>query len=175
MVTSRKPPKNRGQFRGQGKAWSHPRRRRRYPRAILVALGLALGVLLGLAAIRWTSAPAEPWTSAAAEAGAFTCSMVEVIDGDTFACDSTRIRLQGIDAPELPGHCRRGRTCAPGDPYASTESLRRLMASKDVRCTKTDTDTYGRTVARCEAGGVDLSCAQIQGDFAIRRYADISC
>lgn len=114
--------------------------------------------------------PAVPFT-----APDLVCASVRVIDGDTFDCDSTRIRMEGIDAPEMPGHCRRGRDCTPGDPYASEANLRRLVQSGAVQCRKTDTDRYGRTVARCHAGEVDLSCKQIEGGFAVRRYSGIWC
>lgn len=171
---SRKPPKNRGQFRGRGRSVSNLRSRRArrkwrwsFSRAKLLILGLALGGLVGLTAIRWMNGSAD--------ARAFECSNVEVLDGDTFDCGATRVRLAGIDAPELKGHCRPGRKCAPGDPYASTENLRRLVTWNSVQCRQTDTDVYGRTVARCTAGETDLSCAQIKGGYAIRRYGLIFC
>lgn len=107
--------------------------------------------------------------------GSFSCVMPRVIDGDTFDCANTRVRLQGIDAPETEGHCRPGRDCAPGDPSVSTANLRRLVRWNKVICRKTETDAYGRMVARCSAGEVDLSCAQVEGGFAILRYAPISC
>lgn len=50
-----------------------------------------------------------------------------VTDGDTIRCRGERIRLLGIDTPELPGHCRQGRDCVPGDPVASTLSLDTAM------------------------------------------------
>lgn len=106
---------------------------------------------------------------------AFTCSSIRIIDGDTFDCGSIRIRLQGIDAPEKDGHCRPGRVCTPGDPVASTRSLTALTQSSKVQCTRTDTDHYGRTVARCSASGTDLSCEQIRRGHAVKRYAPIQC
>lgn len=105
----------------------------------------------------------------------FTCSSPNVVDGDTLRCGATRIRLQGIDAPEMEGHCRPGRECAPGDPVASTDNLRRLVSGGSMTCRQTDTDRYGRVVAMCEVGGVDLSCEQVRSGHAIRRYAAISC
>lgn len=128
---------------------------------------LSLTALLSLAGLWWTvdAARAEP----------FACQSTQVIDGDTFDCDGTRIRMVGIDAPELPGHCRLGRECTPGDPYASTAHLRQMMSAGPVECRKTDLDGYGRVVARCKAGNTDLSCAQISGGFAVRRYAAIWC
>jgi endonuclease YncB( thermonuclease family) len=98
-----------------------------------------------------------------------------VTDGDTFRCGGRRVRLQGIDAPEMPGHCRPGRDCTPGDPDASATNLRRMLRWHSVTCRQTDIDGYGRTVARCSAGEQDLSCAQIDGGFAVRRYGAISC
>jgi endonuclease YncB( thermonuclease family) len=103
------------------------------------------------------------------------CTSPAVLDGDTLRCPSGRIRLASIDAPELPGHCRPGRDCTPGDPYASTENLRKLIAGNEVACMQTDTDRYGRAVARCTVGGVDLSCAQVEGGFAVRRYGLLMC
>lgn len=54
-----------------------------------------------------------------------TCTAV---DGDTLRCSEIgRVRLLGIDAPEMPGHCRKSRTCAPGDPAASKKALEKLV------------------------------------------------
>ena len=171
----KQPPKNRNQFRGMRpnpRAGSKRRPKRSwrwgYKQAMLLTLGVSIGGLVGVTALGWMG-------GAAKSGDTFSCSTVNVLDGDTFDCGSTRIRLQGIDAPELEGHCRPGRECAPGDPVASTENLRRLATWNSVQCRKTDTDAYGRTVARCTAGKTDLSCAQIQGGYAIRRYALIMC
>ena len=136
---------------------------------MLATIGLSFGGLGGLYLIGVVGIGPE----AAAET--FECPSVRIIDGDTFDCGGVRIRMQGIDSPEMPGHCRPGRDCTPGDPYASTANLRRLTAADTVQCRKTDMDVYGRTVARCTAGKTDLSCAQIEGGFAVRRYAMIWC
>ncbi|MGD9665589.1 MAG: thermonuclease family protein [Novosphingobium sp.] len=132
-------------------------------------LGISSGVLIGMGAIYWSSSASR------AEAASFQCNAPQVIDGDTLRCGNLRVRLDGIDAPEMPGHCRPGRKCTPGDPFASTESLRTLIGGKTLNCRKTDIDHYGRTVARCAAGEVDLSCAQIDAGQAVRRYGWIWC
>lgn len=136
---------------------------------LLAVLGLSVGALIAVAAIRWLDADAE------ARANAFECAAPDVLDGDTLDCGSRRVRLHGIDAPELPGHCRPGRHCTPGDPFASTESLRALIGGQTLSCQQTDVDRYGRTVARCSAGAVDLSCGQIVAGQAVRRYGWIWC
>lgn len=89
------------------------------------------------------------------------------VDGDTLRCGPERVRLLGIDAPELPGHCQQGRRCAPGDPYASTRSLRAALAKGSIRFQRFGTDHYGRTLALVSAGGIDLSCWQLSHGQAI--------
>lgn len=137
----------------------------------VTAIGLAIGATVGLGLAR----PPAGQVSAAEPSENVGCADPRVVDGDTLRCGATRIRLQGIDAPELPGHCARGRDCTPGDPVASTDNLRALVGGGPITCRQTDTDRYGRTVARCSAWGKDLSCAQIAGGFAVHRYAPISC
>lgn len=169
----RRPP-NRAQFRGRKKPatlidWMKPSRRGWFRRSELKLAGicLAVGAAIGLGWLLWPTQP-ENVTD-------LVCSSPTILDGDTFDCGTERVRLHGIDAPELEGHCRPGRQCTPGDPYASTANLERLAGGTEVQCRKIDTDVYGRTVARCNASGVDLSCAQIEGGFAVRRYGSIWC
>jgi len=137
----------------------------------VIAIGLLAGATLALG----LSQVPVGRVSAATSSDDVGCTDPRVVDGDTLRCGATRIRLQGIDAPELPGHCARGRDCTPGDPFASTDNLRALVSGAPMVCRQTDTDRYGRTVARCSVRGRDLSCAQIEGGFAVRRYAPISC
>lgn len=59
--------------------------------------------------------------------------------------------------------------------WPAPQNLQRLIGGAEVQCRKSDTDRYGRTVARCSAGGRDLSCAQLEGGFTIRRYGYIFC
>lgn len=101
-------------------------------------------------------------------AAVFLCPVASIHDGDTLACeDGTRIRLQAIDTPEMPGACRKGRTCAPGDPYAARDALRKLAGGKTLRCERTGT-SYNRVTAWCSVGGLDLSCAMYEGGWAVK-------
>jgi endonuclease YncB( thermonuclease family) len=110
-----------------------------------------------------------------AEPREFECAAPRVTDGDTLRCGALRVRLAAIDAPELPGHCRPGRQCVAGDPYASSDNLRRLIANRALSCRRINIDHYGRTVAACAAAGVDLSCAQVAQGFAVERYGHLVC
>lgn len=88
-----------------------------------------------------------------------------VTDGDTIRCGKERIRLVGIDAPEMRG-CPRNRVCAPGSGPQSKTSLQRLMAGK-VRIDRVGRDRYGRTLAHVYAGRVNLACEQLRQGRAI--------
>lgn len=102
------------------------------------------------------------------------CAHPRIIDGDTLECDGTRIRLAGIDAPEMPGHCRKGRDCVAGNPHEAAAALRNLT-SGGISCTAQGTDTYGRTIARCTASGRELSCAMVANGHAVERYGGVNC
>lgn len=90
------------------------------------------------------------------------------VDGDTLRCGSERIRLIGIDTPEMPGHCREGRQCVAGDPFAAQAALARTVGSS-MTIRRFGTDSYGRTLALVGGPTGDLSCAQLRGGYAIYR------
>lgn len=81
-------------------------------------------------------------------------------DGDALRCGyhGRSMRLYAIDAPEMPGACRPGRWCVPGDPYASRDHLSSLTAGRTVTYRVLDHDHYGREVVQAFADRVDLSC-----------------
>lgn len=109
---------------------------------------------------------------------AFLCAHALAIDGDTIACADRpeHVRLARIDAPELPGHCAPGRHCAPGDPEAARDALSALLARGSLWCTPvsasprggTPWDRWGRIVARCTIGDLDVGAEQLRTGHAIR-------
>lgn len=100
----------------------------------------------------------------------FSCSVASITDGDTLRCaDGTRVRIAGIDAPEI-SPCAEGRQCTAGDGAASKRSLAAVASGRHLTCRRVGT-SYKRVVAFCSAGGVDLSCAQVKAGQAVRRYA----
>lgn len=96
----------------------------------------------------------------------FDCPSAYVVDGDTLHCGPERIRLLGIDAPEIHA-CPRWRVCVPGDGQASKRSLAAAMRLGAIRYQPVTVDRYGRQVAVVWAGRVNLSCWQIQRGEAV--------
>lgn len=95
-----------------------------------------------------------------------TVSECTVTDRDTIRCNGERIRLLGIDTPELPGHCREGRDCVPGDPFAARRSLVDALIGT-IHIYRVGADHYGRTLATLSSDKGDLSCWQRQHGQAI--------
>ncbi len=108
---------------------------------------------------------------------AIVCQSPRVIDGDTIACRnlSAHVRLLGIDAPELPGHCNPGRQCTPGDGFASKRVMIALIAAGPPVLRPQGYDRYDRILGRITVNGVDVSCRMIALRAAVRRYAPIDC
>lgn len=104
-------------------------------------------------------------------AALFLCPSAVAVDGDTLRCRGVGlVRLIGIDAPELPGHCRAGRVCTPGDGRAARAGLAGMIRKGAVRCAPEGRDRYGRVLARCTVAGQDLSCAMVSKGLAVVRY-----
>ena len=115
---------------------------------------------------------------ALALAAALTCTAPDVHDGDTLRCAGQRVRLWGVDAPETSGspRCRydRGWACGEAMRWADAAGARlRVLTRGQVTCTPVDQDRFGRIVARCEAGGLDLGGELVREGLA-RDYTRFS-
>lgn len=93
-------------------------------------------------------------------------------DGDGFRLNGKRIRLWGVDAPELRQTCERGPLPYPCGEEAR-EVLGALLQGGAVKCQAVDQDRYGRAVARCAVNGRDLGGELVRLGWAVdfRRYS----
>ena len=94
------------------------------------------------------------------------CPSAYVVDGDSLRCGEARVRLLGIDAPEI-GACPRWRTCTPGNGRDAKQSLIAGLRFGVVRYQPVTTDRFGRTIAVVWAGKINMSCWQIQRAQAV--------
>ena len=92
--------------------------------------------------------------------------VARVIDGDTIEIGQTRIRLEGIDAPEGGQSCPRagGGTWRCGQ--AASIELQRLVGTSALRCQGRETDKYGRLLAICFNGTTDINAAMVRQGLA---------
>lgn len=91
-----------------------------------------------------------------ASAHAFTGKVESVHDGDTITVDGVRVRLSGIDAPEL---------AQPGG-RASREYLAAMVLGAPVEIIPQDRDKYGRVVAEVRLEGTDVNAEMVKAGHA---------
>lgn len=140
------------------------RRRPRERRSVLrkagdIALTLALFGLLALVAARFETGPKITAEGAA-----------RIADGDSLEIDGQRIRLAGIDAPELDQSCRRG-----DQAYDCGREARKVLVDLagqvDLACEGNRYDRYDRLLAQCSAGGRNLNEQMVALGWAVA-YGD---
>ncbi len=105
--------------------------------------------------------------SAPASAGPIT-GVASVIDGDTIEIHGTRIRLNGVDAPESRQMCLD----ASGQEYRCGQKAAFALADlldqhRPTSCIEVDRDRYGRSVAVCTAGDIDVAEWMVRNGHAL--------
>ncbi len=98
---------------------------------------------------------------------------VRVIDADTIDVGGTRVRLFGIDAPEMGQPCAAdGRQWDCG--AWTRDAVANAFEGAYARCQSRDTDRYGRVVAQCSVDGRDIGQAIVRSGlaWAYRRYSE---
>lgn len=72
-----------------------------------------------------------------------------IVDGDTFALGPTRVRLWGVDAPEVDGECFPDAAGRKDCAALATAYLRSQFAFGRFGCKVVEIDRYQRPVATC--------------------------
>lgn len=91
---------------------------------------------------------------------------VRVSDGDSFRLSDRRIRLIGLDAPELAQVCTLDGRDVPCGAMAR-DALRDLVAGRVLSCAPEGEDRYGRLLARCYFGDDDVGAAMVRSGWAV--------
>jgi endonuclease YncB( thermonuclease family) len=105
-----------------------------------------------------SSASAESWHICGRFEKRITC----VVDGDTFWFQGKKIRILGIDAPEVEGACRRETRLAS----EATAYLTSLLNSGSVRIQFQGYDQYGRHLAAVTVAAGPVDQLMIASGFA---------
>lgn len=89
------------------------------------------------------------------------------IDGDTLAAGAERLRLQGVDAPEIRQVCRTGNDAEWACGEAARAALEQLVATTAVECRASQRDRYDRLLVRCRSGGRDINAELVRTGMAV--------
>ena len=119
-------------------------------------LGLAVGFALSAL---WTNRVLDDH---------FTLTITRVVDGDTFVFDRAgwehRLRLEGVDTPEMRGDCEAERMLAI-EAMASAADF--IASGEAVLITDGTTDSFNRRLGRIEVNGEDLGEALLAAGLAV--------
>ncbi len=98
---------------------------------------------------------------------------VRVVDADTWDVGGVRIRLSGIDAPELDQTCRDAQGVEWRCGAWATQVARQRFDGRPAFCEPVDRDRYGSVVARCYVAGSDAALTLVEDGlaFAYRKYS----
>jgi endonuclease YncB( thermonuclease family) len=140
-----------GNIRRAGKSGIKPRR----DRLVIIIVLVCLFALYAVG--RWNAKPdavisGKPW----------------VIDGDTVSISSTRIRLEGIDAPELDQTCvdANGKSWLCGK--VATRELKDYIRGQDLTCKPRTFDRFKRVLAVCFLpDGSDINAWMVRQGWAL--------
>lgn len=90
-------------------------------------------------------------------------------DGDSLYLNRRKVRLIGIDAPELHQLCEKD-----GTPYPcgemSKQHLATLVNGNEISCTYTKKDKFDRLLGRCRVGQIDLNRQMVKDGWAVSYY-----
>jgi endonuclease YncB( thermonuclease family) len=123
------------------------------------------------------SAPAatswfERWRMAVpAEQGVRVRGRAVVVDGDSLVVGSERIRLYGVDAFERHQQCPAGAGRLIDCGQRAAQELARHVQDADIDCEVRDRDRYGRLVAICWAGAIELNALLVRQGWAVAYHA----
>ena len=100
------------------------------------------------------------------ESGETIAGTARAADGDTLTLDGHRIRLVGMDTPELAQICKRDGTdwrCG----VAARSRLTEVLRAGPITCRTQGTDKYDRWLARCENQEGDLGARMVREGLAV--------
>ena len=93
-------------------------------------------------------------------------NIVKVIDGDTISINSSKIRLHGIDAPELDQKClyeKKQWSCGQDSKYF----LKNLIYKNILNCKTKGKDKYKRYIAVCYLEDININQELVKSGWAI--------
>ncbi len=99
------------------------------------------------------------------KADTLTCNVINVHDGDTFTCyDNTKIRIWGIDTPEIPPKVSNDKAIK-NNGYKAKDYLKNKIQGKSLAC-NIKGKSYKRIVAQCFVNKEDIAVYMLNSGYA---------
>ena len=93
---------------------------------------------------------------------------IYVADGDSFIVGTRKLRLDGIDAPELEQTCKDGQQVEWPCGRMARAALEKLLLEPGLSCVAEAQDRYARSVATCRSATTpDIAAAQVSEGMAV--------
>lgn len=89
-----------------------------------------------------------------------------VIDGDTLEVAGERVRLEGIDAPEMAQTCGKRLWGSWSCGKAAAAALEHLLGNQRIACEDRGTDNYGRMLGVCFLDKRDINAWMVREGLA---------
>ena len=101
---------------------------------------------------------------------------MRIIDADTIELDGAKVRLNGIDAPEMGQKCEDINSKMYSCGVYARDALQALIATMSqaiVQCHYTDKDFYGRFIGECSIGQININMWLVENGWALayRKYS----
>jgi len=151
-------------------AWANGRRNP-LPRRRRLGWRTWIVILIGIVSVAlYAVLPDAPFSL---DGPPLTGSVERVVDGDTIDIAGQRIRLPGLDAPEWNQTCRTADGAAWACGATAARRMRELTRGRSLSCYPEGHDRYGRLLAVCRDGKVDIAQAMVADGLATAtsRYA----
>lgn len=103
-------------------------------------------------------------------------SEIRIIDADTIELNGLKVRLNGIDAPEMAQKCQDRNTKMYLCGISSRDALKSLiqkMPNRIVQCEYMGEDVYGRLIGECALGKININMWLVENGWALayRKYS----
>ena len=103
-------------------------------------------------------------------------SEIRIIDADTIELNGLKVRLNGIDAPEMAQKCQDMNTKMYLCGISSRDALKSLiqkMPDRMVQCEYMGEDAYGRLIRECALGKININMWLVENGWALayRKYS----
>jgi endonuclease YncB( thermonuclease family) len=107
------------------------------------------------------------WLACSLAHAADLTGVPRIVDGDTLAIGATKVRLEGIDAPETDQVCLNANGAHWACGIEARDQLVAHVAGQEIRCSSNGIDAYQRTLGTCYLADEDLNAWMVQQGWAL--------